>query len=150
MPEIVLLFVGLVIVLSLAIILLTARGSLSCFMRLAEPWREHLSAEHRARLLLREMLAPAEYQQLIRFGYLEVPSPKIEHRTYRIPGAGGLVKVFDRGSAVMELCLQPAEPLPDGDVIVLHKLMITANEDEYLAKANRFAPGIISMRYQHF
>ena len=31
------------------------------------------------------------------------------------------MRVYDRGAAVMELCLQPAKPLPEGDVIVLHK-----------------------------
>jgi len=119
-------------------------------MRFALPWREGASADNRARMLLREILSPPEYQQLTRFGYLEVPSPSFVGRVYRIPGAGGLVKVYDRGCAVMELCLQPAEPLPDGDVVVMHKLMIAANEQEYLQKANRFAPGIISLRYQHF
>jgi hypothetical protein len=113
-------------------------------------WRgsvsEHLSAEGRARALLREVLDEREYQQLTKFGYVEVSSPNNEHRVYRIPGAGGLVRVYERGTAVMELCLQPAEPLPDGDVIVLHKLMIEGNEQEYLAKANHFAPGIISLR----
>ncbi|GAC1448001.1 MAG: hypothetical protein PVSMB4_04460 [Ktedonobacterales bacterium] len=113
-------------------------------------WRdavsEHLSAEGRARALLREMLTEVEYQQLTKFGYVEVDSPSNEQRVYRIPGAGGLVRVYDRGTAVMELCLQPAEPLPDGDVIVLHKLMIEGNEQEYLARANHFAPGIISLR----
>jgi hypothetical protein len=117
--------------------------------RLRESVSEHLSAESRAKALLREMLTENQYQQLIKFGYLEVPSPSIEHRVYRIPGSGGLVKVFERGSAVMELCLQPAEPLPDGDVVVMHKLMIEANEQEYLQKANHFAPGIISLRCQH-
>jgi hypothetical protein len=110
---------------------------------------EHLSAESRAKALLREMLSEGQYQQLIKFGYLEVFSPSIEHRIYRIPGSGGLVKVYERGCAVMELCLQPAEPLPDGDVVVMHKLMIEANEQEYLQKANHFAPGIISLRCQH-
>ncbi|HEY7782886.1 MAG TPA: hypothetical protein VIC85_22015 [Ktedonobacterales bacterium] len=113
-------------------------------------WRdtvgEHLSAEGRARAMLREVLSEGEYQQLLKYGYLEVGSPSIEQRVYRIPGAGGLVRVYDRGTAVMELCLQPAEPLPDGDVVVLHKLMIEGNEQEYLAKANHFAPGIISLR----
>ena len=75
--------------------------------------------------------------------------PSIESRIYRIPGSGGLVKVYEKGCAVMELCLQPAEPLPDGDVVVMHKLMIEANEQEYLQKANHFAPGIISLRCQH-
>ncbi len=117
--------------------------------RLRESVSEHLSAESRAKALLREMLTENQYQQLIKFGYLEVPSPSIDYRVYRIPGSGGLVKVFERGSAVMELCLQPAEPLPDGDVVVMHKLMIEANEQEYLQKANHFAPGIISLRCQH-
>jgi hypothetical protein len=114
-------------------------------------WREsvteHLSAEGRSRALLREMLSEGEYQQLTKFGYLEVSSPSNDQRVYRIPGSGGLVRVYERGTAVMELCLQPADPLPDGDVVVLHKLMIQGNEQEYLAKANHFAPGIISLRY---
>ncbi len=116
-------------------------------------WRdaagEHLSAESRARVLLREMLSEPQYQQLIKYGYLEVASPSFDSRTYRIPGAGGLVKVYERGCPIMELCLQPAEPLPDGDVVVMHKLMIEANEQEYLQRANHFAPGIISLRCQH-
>jgi hypothetical protein len=33
-------------------------------------------------------------------------------------------------------------------VVVLHKLMIESNEYEYLQRANRFAPGTISLRYQ--
>ncbi|HEY7349408.1 MAG TPA: hypothetical protein VH599_13925 [Ktedonobacterales bacterium] len=116
-------------------------------------WRdsvsEHLSAESRAKSLLREMLTESQYQQFLKFGYLEITSPSIEHRVYRIPGAGGLVKVYERGCAIMELCLQPTESLPDADVVVMHKLMIEANEQEYLQKANHFAPGIISLRCQH-
>src|SRR2546423_11768590 len=117
--------------------------------RVRESVSEHLSAESRAKVLLREMLTENQYQQLIKFGYLEVLSPTIDNRVYRIPGAGGLVKVYERGCAVMELCLQPAEPLPDGDVVIMHKLMIEANEQEYLQKANHFATGIISLRCQH-
>ncbi|HCI79548.1 MAG TPA: hypothetical protein DHW02_07650 [Ktedonobacter sp.] len=116
--------------------------------RLRESMSEHLSADSRAKALLREILSDTQYQQLVKCGYLEVTSPTIDERVYRIPGSGGLVKVFERGCPVMELCLQPAEPLPDGDVIVMHKLMIEANEEEYLSKANHFAPGIISLRHQ--
>ena len=116
--------------------------------RLRESMSEHLSADSRAKALLREILSDTQYQQLVKCGYLEVTSPTIDERIYRIPGSGGLVKVFERGCPVMELCLQPAEPLPDGDVIVMHKLMIEANEEEYLSKANHFAPGIISLRHQ--
>lgn len=117
--------------------------------RLRESMSESLSADSRAKVLLRDMLSENQYQQLNKFGYLEVPSPTIDSRVYRIPSSGGLVKVYERGCAVMELCLQPAEPLPDGDVVVMHKLMIEANEQEYLQKANHFAPGIISLRCQH-
>lgn len=107
---------------------------------------DRISAEHRAHGLMREMLTPLEYQQLSRHGYVEVTSPSIAHRIYRIPSAGGLVRVYEQGHAVMDLCLQPVDPLPDGDVVVMHKLMIQGNEQEYLAKANHFAPGIITLR----
>ncbi|GCE47482.1 hypothetical protein EI42_01019 [Thermosporothrix hazakensis] len=117
--------------------------------RFRESVSEHFSAENRARALLQEMLTDEQYQQLMKYGYLEVASPSSADRIYRIPGSGGLVKVYERGSAVMELCLQPAEPLPDGDVVLMHKLMIEANEPEYLQKANHFAPGIISLRCPH-
>ncbi len=149
MAEVVTLAFGIITVATLIALLLIARGPVSPLLRFASPWREEVVAENRARALMREMLSPGEYQQLTKFGYLEVPSPGYEQRVYRIPGGGGLVKVFDRGSAIMELCLQPAEPLPDGDVVVMHKLMILGNEQEYLQRANRFAPGIISLRYQH-
>jgi hypothetical protein len=43
----------------------------------------------------------------------------------------------------MELCLQPVEPLPEGDVVLMHKLMIEANEQEYLRTANHFVPDTI-------
>lgn len=117
--------------------------------RFRDSMSEHLSADSRAKILLREMLSEPQYQQLLKFGYLEVASPTYDNSIYRIPSAGGLVKVYERGNAIMELCLQPAEPLPDGDVVVMHKLMIEANEQEYLQKANHFAPGIISLRCQH-
>jgi hypothetical protein len=100
-----------------------------------------LSGEARARALLRDVLTEAEYEQLTRHGYLEVRSPSIKHRVYRIPGDMGRVSVYDRGKEVMELCLQPVAALPHSDVIVMHKLMIEANEQEYLATANHLRPG---------
>ncbi len=114
----------------------------------APVWRRSVSAEFRARQLMRETLTPSEYQQATRFGYVDLSSPSLPARTYRVPVGGGLVKVFEYGAIVMELCLQPAEPLPDGDIVVLHKLMILGNESDYLQRANRFAPGIISLRYR--
>ena len=107
---------------------------------------ERVSAERRAQSFMRELLTPSQYQQLTRSGFVEVASPSIPERMYRIPGAGGLVRVYEQGRAVMDLCLQPVDPLPDGDVVLLHKLMIEGNEQEYLAKSNHFAPGIITLR----
>jgi len=146
MWESLVLLVGIWLLFLLLAVYYLSQTSLPRLSRWRESVSEHLSAEGRSRLLLREMLSDGEYQQLTKFGYLEVASPANEQRVYRIPGAGGLVRVYERGTAIMELCLQPAEALPDGDVVVLHKLMIQANEQEYLAKANHFAPGIISLR----
>src|SRR2546429_2447478 len=48
------------------------------------------------------------------------------------------IQVIENGRAVMRLCVQPVECLPDADVVVLHKLMIEANEENYLQKANKY------------
>lgn len=96
-------------------------------------------AERRAAHLLRDMLTPDQCRQLLWHGYLEVPSPSAVGRVYRVPRArGGFVQVMENGKAVMRLCVQPVERLPDADVVVLHKLMIEANEEHYLQKANKY------------
>ncbi len=38
----------------------------------------------------------------------------------------------------MRLCVQPIEYLPDADVVALHKLMIEADEENYLLRANKY------------
>jgi hypothetical protein len=133
----------LFLVLCLAYLLRTAVGSWGHWGRLIS---ERIAAERRASALLREVLTPAQFQQLQRHGYVEVASPTVPTRVYRVPGAGGLVRVYEQGHAIMDLCLQPIETLPEGDVVVMHKLMIEGNEQEYLSKANHFAPGIITLR----
>jgi hypothetical protein len=95
-------------------------------------------AERQAATLLRDMLTPEQLRQLIWRGYLEIPSPMEPRRTYRVPKSKGYVQVIEDGHATMRLCLQPAEYLPDADVVVLHKLMIEANEETYLQKANKY------------
>jgi len=96
-------------------------------------------AERRAANLLRDMLTPEQCHQLLWYGYLEVPSPSAAGRVYRVPRArGGFIQVIENGKAVMRLCVQPVERLPDADMIVLHKLMIEANEEHYLQKANKY------------
>jgi len=95
-------------------------------------------AERRAADLLRDTLTPEQLRQLVWRGYLEIPSPTEPQRVYRVPKKKGYVQVMENGRAIMRLCLQPVEYLPDADVIVLHKLMIEANEETYLQKANKY------------
>lgn len=101
--------------------------------RLSEPG----AAERRSQALLRELLSEPQYHQLLTAGYVEVPSPSRAGRVYRIPSTGGLVTVYEHGCASMRLCLQSTEPLPRADVVVMHKLLIEANEQEYLHQANQ-------------
>jgi hypothetical protein len=95
-------------------------------------------AERRATGLLRDILTPEQFRQLVWRGYLEIPSPMEPQRVYRVPRTKGYVQVIENGRAIMRLCLQPVESLPDADVVVLHKLMIEANEETYLQKANKY------------
>ncbi len=111
--------------------------------RRREAVSEQRCAQSRAHVLVEELLTEKQYQQLITCGYLEVASPTRDRRLYRIPGAGGLVKVYEGGSAVMDWCVQPADPLPDAEVVLLQKLMIEGNEAESLQQAKQFAPGIL-------
>jgi hypothetical protein len=110
---------------------------------------EWIDAQERADALLRDLLSEAEYAQLTQRGYLEVPSPERPGRVYRIPRRHGQVRVIDNGVPSMSLCVQPVDPVPDGDVVIMHKLMIEGNEREYLSIANRFEPtlyGFMALR----
>jgi hypothetical protein len=101
-------------------------------------YKSLLRAERRARDLLRDTLTPEQFHQLTWRGYLEIPSPTEPRRVYRVPRSNGYVQVIENGRAVMRLCLQPVESLPDADVVVLHRLMIEGNEEAYLEKANKY------------
>jgi hypothetical protein len=98
------------------------------------------SPNDRARTLLQDVLTNAEFDQLRRLGYIDLESPSIGHRTYRVAAGRTLVDVLEHGHPVMQLCLQSEVPLPPDDVIVLHKLLIQADEALYLARANTFPP----------
>jgi len=97
-----------------------------------------LRAERRASGLLRDILTPEQFHQLTWRGYLEIPSPTEPRRIYRVPRSKGYVQVIENGRAIMRLCLQPVECLPDADIVVLHKLMIEGNEETYLEQANKY------------
>jgi hypothetical protein len=114
-------------------------GGLSSYQSAQLRWEREV-AEARGHELLRDFLGEAEYRKLVERGYIEVVSPHHSERKYRIPLSDGLVQVYDRGELTKRLCLQPAEYLPRSDVVMLHALMITGDEQEYLARANAFPP----------
>jgi hypothetical protein len=93
-------------------------------------------AQERAEALLKDMLTDSEYTQLGQSGYLEVRSPSLPMRTYRVPRKPGRVAVQEDGVEVESLCVAPVEWLPPSDVVLAHKLMIEGNEQEYLRRAN--------------
>jgi len=106
---------------------------------IAQPYLRGWSrAERRAAHLLRDMLTSEQLRQLTWRGYLEISSPTEPQRVYRVPRSKGYVQVIENGRAIMRLCLQPVECLPDADIVVLHKLMIEGNEEVYLQKANKY------------
>jgi hypothetical protein len=101
------------------------------FLKWLEPYR-------RAGKLLRTVLTPEQYRQLMWRGYVDIPSPRDHERVYRVPRDPGLVGVIEQGRRKADLCLQPLEWVPDADIVVIHKLMIEADEETYLQTANRF------------
>lgn len=93
-------------------------------------------AEARAGALLRELLTEEERRQLVRSGFISVPSPGMPARTYRVPARPGWVEVYDSDVLAMKLCVEPIQRLPAADVVLMHKLMIEGNEHGYLKEAN--------------
>jgi hypothetical protein len=111
------------------------------FLRLSRDSNLALSeANRRANEMLRSVLNSEQYDQLTRKGYLDIKSPRDPGCMYRVPRRQGLVKVIEQGSHKANLCLQPLEAVPDDDIVVMHKLMIEADEETYLQTANTFAP----------
>jgi hypothetical protein len=90
--------------------------------------------------LLHSVLTSEQYGQLMRNGYLDIPSPRDPGCIYRVPRTQGLVRVIEQGRHKANLCLQPLETVTDADVVVMHKLMIEADEETFLQTANTFTP----------
>jgi hypothetical protein len=100
-------------------------------------WRE---AERKAETMLGELLPPEQLQHLNQRGYIEVPSPKHAGRMYRIPRYQGPIAVYESGVLANLLCVRSVDPIPNGDAVLMHKLMIEGSEDEYLKIANPIRP----------
>ncbi len=97
-------------------------------------------AEQRAQHLLRELLTAQQVDQLLGIGFMEVPSRLVPGRTYHVPRRRGQVQVYERGRHAGSLCIAPITWVPEADVVLMHKLMIEADEAEYLRVANFFHP----------
>ena len=98
------------------------------------------AANRRANELLRSVLTRQQYRHLMRRGYLDIKSPRDPECSYHVPRSQGLVRVIKHGRHKANLCLQPVEWVPDADIVVMHKLMIEADEETYLQTANKLAP----------
>jgi hypothetical protein len=94
-------------------------------------------AKERAEALVRRLLTEAEHAQLRREGFLEVRSQRVAGRKYRIPRRGSPVAVLEPDGHVKYLCLQPETPIATTELVVVHKLMLEAAEEDYWQKANR-------------
>lgn len=111
-----------------------------------EPGQGDISreAEMKAEQMLEELLSPAELRMVREHGYLEIASRLFERRFYRVPYRHGLVGVYENGVLIHRLCVGAVEPVPAGDLLLIHKLMIEASEEEYLRRANRIRPTLFS------
>lgn len=97
------------------------------------------AARARARELLLEHLTPAQRKTFEEKAWFVVEGGRSKKR-YRIEarGVAGNVSLLDkRGSVVATYCGHADHSIPDYDQYLAQKLMLEANEDAYLALANR-------------
>ncbi len=114
-------------------LVLLAMIAYSAMPWISKSWRE---AEERAEQVIRSVLTDAEYDKLKHDGYLDIASPSYPQRVYRIPSGPGTVTVLESGQCVARLCVYSTTPIPEREAVVVHKLMIEGNEQDYLRAAN--------------
>lgn len=137
--ELLLLSIILALVLLLIGVLVPPRRLLRRFgVPVGPTGEERLLAEQRACMLLRQQLGDEEFTLLVRRGYVDIPSPSLPDRAYRIPYTQGMVEVMEDGLGTMRLCIVPTRWVPDCDLVIMHKLLIEGDEARYLRVANRF------------
>lgn len=101
-----------------------------------------LRSERKAKRLLESCLTPEQRDQLARCGWFKV---RVGERTYRIKNSppSNVELLGDDGHPVKRYCIAPAEPLgrlPFGDVMLAQKLLLEADESEFLSIANAQPP----------
>jgi hypothetical protein len=100
-------------------------------------WAARREVRRCAEALVRRVLSESEYAELRREGFLRVPSRARPGRTYRIPAGGSPVAALEPDGRVVYLCLQPAEPIPREELVVVQKLLLEGAEEDYWRRANR-------------
>lgn len=103
------------------------------------------AADQRAETLLRLVLGEAHYRSLHACGYLDLPSRLHRGRVYRLDVCGNLA-YRDPGEIGFgtNLCIQPTEPVPRGDLVAARYLLVTADEERLLLTANPLRFGLTS------
>lgn len=126
---------AILLVVFLPVVVLIGLLSYGIIPPMRKSWRE---AQERAERLVGTVLSADEYRQWQMGGFLDVPSPNYPKRVYRIPQGAGTVMVLEKGRCVARLCAQPCDPIPERETVLVHKLMIEGDEQEYLRIANHF------------
>jgi len=107
-----------------------------------EEKRKEEEAEHKAKVLLLELIGRVDYKKFCRAGYVDVEGNS--GKIFRIkPGA--MTKVFagkDKLDVALEsLCIAMRDrDLPEADEMVWKKLMIESDEKAFVEVANHFDP----------
>ena len=134
------------LVLCLAILTIPVAATLVFMARAASIWQTtpspDINAARRAQELLEKTLPAEQLKDLAARGYLSIGSGSVPGREYRIWNSGGPVEVYEAGRYAMSLCVEPTEPLPPADLVLMHKLMIEGQEEEYLRIANRLGRAV--------
>lgn len=100
------------------------------------------AAVERAAQLLQEVMPEDQLAELDANGHFSIKSPNHPGREYRVWSTVRPVDVYESGKLTMSLCVESLDPLPPGDVMLVHKLMIEGNEKEYLRVANQLSAGV--------
>ena len=100
-----------------------------------EEVKNYLEVMLRAEKLLLDVLGKKSYDAYKVRGFIPVKSKKFPEREYQFVPYGR-VRVFEKGIRKMELCVVPrGEQMPEQDILVIKKLMLQGDEEEFLKTA---------------
>jgi hypothetical protein len=103
--------------------------------RQEEEQRQIAEANEKAETLLKDVLNEEDYQFLLEMNHLLVETE--EHR-YKISRRGTVREVDEEGKEIASFCIhERGFRLPDADAVLMHKLMLECDEEEWLRIANK-------------